>query len=400
MPINPERLGKLQELGLTEYQARVYLTLLDLGNATASQIPALSRVPRTRIYVTMSQLHEKGLVNILPEKPIRYEPIPISDYLAKKVNEHKKDIEEMEGSIKSLSNEFSVMDRVEPEHKGRFEAIYGRRNFRDRLKEMCSRAEEEVLFVGTPKAPLRIVSALIPILEDLAKKKVKLRFIFPINTKSRDKLMELRKHAEVRHTETNPPIDWVVVDSKECLLSHPVPNDEDQFKGDDVSIWVDDLAMVNSRLTISRELWENGMDPMKSDPEVVMMNSAIRWLKLKTLKINRAPIAKFISTSIGSQIAKKFRAKERDALLREIAEYWMKSELGKIFVIKRKPITIAVENNIECQCKPDTGTPFCMFSENVLKTILDEKLGKEHVIKILKCKGIGDEKCEFEIKAK
>ena len=61
-PINADRIKKLMEHNLTEYQARVYLTLLDLGSATAGQIPALSRVPRTRIYATMQQLHERGLV--------------------------------------------------------------------------------------------------------------------------------------------------------------------------------------------------------------------------------------------------------------------------------------------------------------------------------------------------
>ena len=81
MPINPERLRKIMERGLTEYQARVYLTLLDLGAATASQISPLSKVPRTRIYSTMQQLHQKGLVQILPETPLRYEPVAFDAYL-------------------------------------------------------------------------------------------------------------------------------------------------------------------------------------------------------------------------------------------------------------------------------------------------------------------------------
>src|SRR3977135_520821 len=75
VPINQERVRKLMEHGLTEYQARAYLTLLDLGAATASQVSPLSKVPRTRIYATMQQLHQKGLVQILPETPLRYEPV-------------------------------------------------------------------------------------------------------------------------------------------------------------------------------------------------------------------------------------------------------------------------------------------------------------------------------------
>src|SRR5207245_7041665 len=46
VPINQDRLRKMADHGLTEYQARVYLTLLDLGSATASQISPLSKVPR------------------------------------------------------------------------------------------------------------------------------------------------------------------------------------------------------------------------------------------------------------------------------------------------------------------------------------------------------------------
>src|SRR5439155_863904 len=67
--------------GRTACQARVYLTLLDLGSATASQISPISKVPRTRIYATMQQLHEKGLVQILPETPLRYKAVPFATYL-------------------------------------------------------------------------------------------------------------------------------------------------------------------------------------------------------------------------------------------------------------------------------------------------------------------------------
>src|SRR5436309_14279356 len=48
VPINQDRLRKMTEHGLTEYQARVYLTLLDLGSATASQLCPLSKDAPTR----------------------------------------------------------------------------------------------------------------------------------------------------------------------------------------------------------------------------------------------------------------------------------------------------------------------------------------------------------------
>src|SRR3989304_2119640 len=74
--VNADRIRKVREFALTEYQARVYLALLDLGTATASQIPASWRVPRTRRYATMQQLPEKGLGEIVPENPPKDKPAP------------------------------------------------------------------------------------------------------------------------------------------------------------------------------------------------------------------------------------------------------------------------------------------------------------------------------------
>src|SRR5207244_11563004 len=56
VPINQDRLRKMADHGLTEYQARVYLTLLDLGSATASQISLLFHIQMTRIYEPMKKI--------------------------------------------------------------------------------------------------------------------------------------------------------------------------------------------------------------------------------------------------------------------------------------------------------------------------------------------------------
>src|SRR3989442_9422828 len=136
LPINADRIRKLMDHGLTEYQARVYLTLLDLGIATASQVTPHARVPRTRIYATMAQLHEKGLVEIIPETPLRYKAVPFGQYVAKNVDELRERATNLEKNLESIAKEFQVVGQTAPEERGRFEAIYGRRNARDRLIKM------------------------------------------------------------------------------------------------------------------------------------------------------------------------------------------------------------------------------------------------------------------------
>jgi sugar-specific transcriptional regulator TrmB/predicted hydrocarbon binding protein len=397
LPINPERIRKLRDLGLAEYQARVYLALLDLGSATASQIPSISKVPRTRIYVTMAQLHEKGLVNIIPEKPLRYEPIPFSEYLTRRVVELKDDANKMEGNIEQLADEFTVKGDVEPEQRSRFEVIYGRKNLRDKLRETFSAAEENVIFIGTAKSASRHFNMFLSVLEDRKDDKVNFRFVFPVTSETRGNVEEISKLAEVKHSYMNPLIDWAIIDSRDMIIMHPVPDDESSFRGEDVTIWTNDVAMVNTRVIMAREVWEQSADPTKYDPGAIMLNTAVQWLKLKTFKVNKLVVARSIGACMAKMIAGNLKAKNPMEIVEELSGFWRVNELGDITIKKKKPLTIAIENRINCQHRPKKDKPICPFAEHFLSVLLKEKLGEESEVRVSKCIGLGEKKCEFEL---
>ncbi len=49
-------LGALNKTGFTEYEAKVYLALLDDNPATGYQISKTSNIPRSMVYETLSRL--------------------------------------------------------------------------------------------------------------------------------------------------------------------------------------------------------------------------------------------------------------------------------------------------------------------------------------------------------
>src|SRR5207249_7701106 len=240
VPINQDRLRKMTDHGLTEYQARVYLTLLDLGSATASQISPLSKVPRTRIYATMQQLHEKGLVQILPETPHRYKAVPFATYLQTRADDMRSRAKQIDTGLDGLAREFAISAQREPESRGRFEAIYGRKNVRERLLKMYDGATREVIGIGTTKSPGRILGAFMPNLVDKAKQGVRLKYAFCFTPDNRGDVTALLKIAEVRHIDFMMPVYMHVFDGKEFLMSHPIPDDDSSYRGDDIAIWTDD----------------------------------------------------------------------------------------------------------------------------------------------------------------
>lgn len=257
-PVNQERIQKLTSFGLTEYQARVYLALLDFGTATAGQIPAASRVPRTRVYATMQELHAKGLVHILPEKPVRYRAVAFSNYLKAIADEHRQKALQLSTDAAALSREFSVRPTETPETRGRFEAIYGRRNVRDKLVEMYQAAELEIIGIGSTHSPSRIVHGLGIDLEEKAAAGVSVKFAFFLNPGNDAEARTLSRYSEVRHIDFFTPVCRHGVDGRQFLMSHPIPDDDSPFRGDDIAIWTDDPAIASAMAQMAQRIWEMG----------------------------------------------------------------------------------------------------------------------------------------------
>lgn len=89
----PEIKQALKNFGLTENEAEVYLLLLKLGNAQASEIAGKTNIHRINIYDILERLQERGLVSfVIIGKRKQYEAINPKKILEIE-EQRKKDIE-------------------------------------------------------------------------------------------------------------------------------------------------------------------------------------------------------------------------------------------------------------------------------------------------------------------
>ena len=65
----------LRGFGLTEYEARVYITLLENGSMTAAEISSASGIAYSRIYEVLTRLEKKGWIEALSGRPKLYKPL-------------------------------------------------------------------------------------------------------------------------------------------------------------------------------------------------------------------------------------------------------------------------------------------------------------------------------------
>jgi len=93
---------KLKQLGLTDYESKVYLALLEIGEGTSGDIIKKADIHTGKIYEILESLKNKGLISEVLKNNIKQysatEPKRIYDYL----NEKKKDLEKTEKEISEI----------------------------------------------------------------------------------------------------------------------------------------------------------------------------------------------------------------------------------------------------------------------------------------------------------
>lgn len=69
----------LEELGLSNYEARVFVALQKLGTGSAREIHEEIGVPRSQVYGTAESLEDRGLVEVQRSNPITYRPVDLEE---------------------------------------------------------------------------------------------------------------------------------------------------------------------------------------------------------------------------------------------------------------------------------------------------------------------------------
>ena len=104
-----EILNKLENLGFTNYESKVFLVLMKGHNMTAAEIAKDANIPRTSVYDILKSFTEKGFCNEIetPTK-LRYEMIDPDIVESKLRNEFKRihylKLDELDTSFSGLKD--------------------------------------------------------------------------------------------------------------------------------------------------------------------------------------------------------------------------------------------------------------------------------------------------------
>jgi len=96
---------KLQRIGLTEYEAKAYLALLNAHLNTATKISDKSSVPRTRIYSVLESLGQKGWIRIYSGVPLLFKAVDPREVFEIIKEDYTQFLESLKTTLKEKVND-------------------------------------------------------------------------------------------------------------------------------------------------------------------------------------------------------------------------------------------------------------------------------------------------------
>jgi sugar-specific transcriptional regulator TrmB len=138
-----EAIEALRTLGLSTYEAQVFVALQRLDTGTAQEVSQVSEVPRSQVYGAADDLAERGLVEVVESSPKAYRPVELSTARAL-LTEHleretQRAFDRLE-SIRTAESEDATGQDVS--------TLRGRRPIDDRIATLVDDAGHTVVFVS------------------------------------------------------------------------------------------------------------------------------------------------------------------------------------------------------------------------------------------------------------
>lgn len=176
----------LKDIGLTDGETKVYLTLSKLGETKTGPLAKEAEVSSSKVYKILDRLQKKGLVGFVTKNKVRYfkatEPERIIDY----VNEKQREMEENKKTIEGLIPQLRLAQNLSGMHTEVtiFEGFKGLKNlFYNMLDELRNGDEYYVIGADYGEDMAGVRAFFEKYHQDRAAKDVKVNMLASYKTK-------------------------------------------------------------------------------------------------------------------------------------------------------------------------------------------------------------------------
>jgi sugar-specific transcriptional regulator TrmB len=253
----------LQKIGLTEYEVKIYMTMLEKDNCSASELAQASGVPRSKTYEILNNLSNKGLCIEVPDTIKRYsaiKPVTAINTLKQKLAaDHQEKIDILNLIENKLIDIYS--NRSYGESGASVIQIYREKNtIWQSIQDLLNSAENEILVFS--KEPFIVSVGHNTNSMKQINKEVQIRSIYEEKDVLRNDYQEgiksfLKEGEQVKIVQ-ELPVKMTIIDNKLVLL---IMKEKNNSGNDLLAIVINQAELANTFRIIFEFFWMQGNDP-------------------------------------------------------------------------------------------------------------------------------------------
>lgn len=225
----------LLDLGLNNYEAKVYLTLITQGPSTAKEISDIANIHYGKVYEIIGILNQKGFCITLPVRPVKCQAVSPEKVVKKLKGFHCEKIKLLADQIHQNLTPLYQKSKNFLEPQGSFSLIKGRTETLEKIKNLIDQAQHHI-YVCTTENGLKRLTLHKRELQEAKKRKVQIKISSCISQDNHEDYLSLKfcnlKNFPEAYT------NFVSIDKKESLISEAIPDDDSIINGQDQGIHI------------------------------------------------------------------------------------------------------------------------------------------------------------------
>lgn len=205
--------------GLSEYEAKVYLSLLGLGSSGARKLSLHCHVPRTKVYGTLKKLIDYGLVVEIPGVPKAFAPSAPDDAFSAILNIVKNKALDFTDIVESLTETHEMVKTESSPQKKVVWYIDEDSDIMGKCHEIMSQSVNSVSVLTTADGLSLLFNSAPRLLDQLQEQGVEVRLYSPLDPKKNPLARELSYLFEVKKVTISTPILFIDSDHRRFVLA-------------------------------------------------------------------------------------------------------------------------------------------------------------------------------------
>ena len=209
----------VEYIGLSEYESKVYLSLINLGTAGARKLSINCDVPRTKVYGTLKKLIDYGLVVEIPGTPKKFSPSKPRESFEAILNltlEKADDFKEIINRLETLYAE--QIDKSGPRKKLVW-YLDPEEDIRGKCSEIIRQTQQDLNIITTEDGLEILFNSYHRLLDEMQEHGIEIKLHSPLDPKANPLARELSYIFQVQKVHVRTPILFINSDNKRFLLA-------------------------------------------------------------------------------------------------------------------------------------------------------------------------------------